>query len=76
MSLRVVPVDTPALLDTFLGVAAGIYADDVDAVLPLRAVLRRRLASRSLSARAALALRRIRVEMATSLSERMAKASG
>ena len=56
MSLRVVPVDTPALLDTFLGVAAGIYADDVDAVLPLRAVLRRRLASRSLSARAALAL--------------------
>jgi len=43
MSLTVVHVDSPALLDAFLAVHERVYADDPDAVLPLRALLARRL---------------------------------
>ncbi len=51
MSLTVVPVDSPALLDRFLSVGALIYSDDPDAVLPLAPLLRRRLRSRQRGAR-------------------------
>ena len=43
MTLTVVPVDSPALLERFLDVGAAVYTDDADAVAPLRALLRRRL---------------------------------
>jgi GNAT superfamily N-acetyltransferase len=46
MSVIVVPVDSPALLDRFLSVGEAVYREDPDAVLPLRALLRRRLRAR------------------------------
>ncbi len=47
MSLTVLPVDSPALLDRFLSVSDAVYEQDADAVRPLRALLRRRLEAAS-----------------------------